>query len=427
MKVTYFQQVPYRDLPGDFEKRYAESVITTPYFELTEPAKVHGAFRSALEEMMHAARAGFDAIAVTEHGQSSYDMAPNPDILQAAVAYATEAEGIATGILPLGRSLGKSREPLRAAEELAMLDAISNGRLIAGFPVGLAYDANVNNGVPPAETRLRFDENLELVLKAWTEPGTFAWNGRFCQHPAVNIWPRPIQQDPHPPVFITGIGNPRTMEFCLQRGFGFNYFGWFGAKVTGRRIFDRFWDAASRLGKDDNPYQMGFMQTICVADTDAKAEKLFARHAEYFFQKGIGSIPLERLALPGGIDIKGLEFIFRDPGDFGIYAKMRQASFAELVEAGSVICGSPATVRDRITEFAREFRIGNLHAMLQFGSMPHELAKDNISLFAEQVLPHLQQIWTDQGWQHHWWPKALGGVPRPAGPPAGAEPEKVSA
>jgi alkanesulfonate monooxygenase SsuD/methylene tetrahydromethanopterin reductase-like flavin-dependent oxidoreductase (luciferase family) len=427
MKVTYFQQVPYRELPDDFEKRYAESVITTPYFELTEPAKVHGAFRSALDEIMHAARAGFDAIAITEHGQSSYDMAPNPNILEAAAAYATEAEGLATGIYPLGRSLGKSREPLRAAEELAMLDAISNGRLIAGFPVGLAYDANINNGVPPAETRLRFDENLELVLKAWTERDVFAWNGRFHQHPAVNLWPRPLQQSPHPPVFVTGIGNPRTMEFCLDRGFGFNYFGWFGAKVTGRRIFDRFWDAANRLGKDDNPYQMGFMQTICVADTDAKAEQLFARHAEYFFQKAIGSIPMERLALPGGIDIKGLEFIFRDPGDFGIYPRMRQATFKELVEAGSVICGSPATVRDQITEFAREFRIGNLHAMLQFGSMPHELAKDNISLFGEQVLPHLKQIWNDEGWQHHWWPEALGGVPRPAGAPAGAEPEAVTA
>jgi alkanesulfonate monooxygenase SsuD/methylene tetrahydromethanopterin reductase-like flavin-dependent oxidoreductase (luciferase family) len=426
MKVTYFQQVPYRDLPDDFEKRYAESVITTPYFELTEPDKVHSAFRHALDEIMHAARAGFDAIAITEHGQSSYDMAPNPNILEAAAAYATEVEGLATGIYPLGRSLGKSREPLRAAEELAMLDAMSNGRLIAGFPVGLAYDANINNGVPPAETRLRFDENLELVLKAWSAREVFPWNGRFHQHPAVNIWPRPVQQ-PSPPVFITGIGNPRTMEFCLERGFGFNYFGWFGAKVTGRRIFDRFWEAADRLGKDDNPYQMGFMQTICVADTDAQAEKLFARHAEYFFQKAIGSIPMERLALPGGIDIKGLEFIFRDPGDFGIYPRMREASFAELVEAGSVICGSPATVRDQISEFVREFRIGNLHAMLQFGSMPHELAKDNISLFGEQVLPDLQKIWTDEGWDHHWWPEALGGVPRRAGDRAGTHPEAVSA
>lgn len=413
MKVNYFQQVPYRELPDDFEKRYAESVITTPYFEVTEPGKVRDSFRQALDETLHAARAGFDAVAITEHGQSSYDMAPNPNILEAAIAYATETEGLATGIYPLGRSLGKSREPVRAAEELAMLDAISGGRLISGFPVGLAYDANINNGVPPAETRLRFDENLELVLKAWTERDPFVWNGRFHQHPAVNIWPRPVQQDPHPPVWITGIGNPRTMEFCLDRSFGFNYFGWFGAKVTGKRIFDRFWDAADRLGKDHNPYQMGFMQAICVADTDEQAEKQFARHAEYFYQKAIGSIPMERLALPGGIDIKGLEFIFRDPGDFGIYPKMREATFAELLDAGSVICGSPATVRDQITEFVRDFRIGNLHAMLQFGSMPHELAKANISLFAEQVLPHLRGIWDDEGWAHHWWPTALGGTPNP--------------
>lgn len=408
MKVTYFQQIPYRHLPADFQHRY-EAAVTTPYHELVEAARVQEAFHDALGEIMHAARAGFDAIAATEHGQSSYDMAPNPNIVEAAVAYATAVEGIDVGIYPLGRSLGKSREPLRVAEELAMLDAISGGRLIAGFPVGLAYDANINNGVPPAETRLRFDENLELVLRAWQEREVFAWNGRFHQHPAVNIWPRPLQ-DPHPPVFITGIGNPRTMEFCLDRGFGFNYFGWFGARVTGRRVFDRFWDAAERLGKEPNPYRMGFMQTICVADTDAEAERLYARHAEYFFQKALGSIPMERLALPGGIDIKGLEFIFRDPGDFGIYPRMKEASFAELMEAGSVICGSPATVRDQILDFVRDYRIGNLHAMLQFGSMPTELARHNIDLFAEQVLPALRPVWDDGGWAHHWWPQRLGGV-----------------
>jgi hypothetical protein len=82
-------------------------------------------------------------------------------------------------------------------------------------------------------------------------------------------------------------------------------------------------------------------------------------------------------------------------------------------------------VRDQITEFVREFRIGNLHAMLQFGSMPHELAKDNISLFGEAVLPHLRDIWTDEGYDHHWWPTALGGTPRPI--PSTPSTEAVSA
>lgn len=410
MKVTYFQQVPYRHLPPDFEQKH-ESVVTTPYFELTETSKVTEGFRESLDELMHAARLGFDGLAITEHGQSSYDMAPNPNILEAALAYATEVEGIDTAIYPLGRSLGKSQEPLRVAEELAMLDHMSSGRLVTGFPVGLAYDANINNGVPPAQTRARFDENLELVLKAWKEPKPFAWNGKYAQHAQVNLWPRPVQLAPHPPVWITGIGNPKTMRFALEREFGFNYFGWFGMKVTGNRIFDRFWETADQLGKDANPYRMGFMQTICVADTDAKAEALYAEHAEYFFQKGIGSIPLERLALPGGIDIRGVEAIMRDPGDFGIYSRMRTAKFGELVDAGSVICGSPDTVAEQLIDYARTYRVGNLHAMLQFGSMPHALAKDNIDLFAAEVLPRLKSVWNDAGYAHHWWPERLGGQP----------------
>lgn len=122
---------------------------------------------------------------------------------------------------------------------------------------------------------------------------------------------------------------------------------------------------------------------------------------------------MERLMLPGGIDIRGLEFIFRDPRDFGLYAKMRDASFKDLVDAGTIICGSPSTVVDTVSAFSRGSRIGNLHAMLQFGSMPPELTQYNIDLFAADVIPHLRKIWADEGWQHHWWPERLGGVPLP--------------
>lgn len=414
MKVSYFQQIPYRHLPADFEQNH-ESVCSTPYHGLVEPERVREAFRDALDEMMHAARAGFDGLAITEHGQSSYDMSPNPDLIESAVAYMTEVEGLETAIYPVGRSLGKCREPIRVAEEQAMLDQISGGRLVCGFPVGLAYDANINNGVPPAETRARFDENFELVLRAWTEPKPFAHNGKFSQHPMVNIWPRPYQE-PHPPVWITGIGNPRTMEFVLKRDLGFNYFGWFGAKITGRRIFDRFGEIAAGLGLTRNPYQIGFMQTIAVAENEAQAEELYAEHAEYFFRKALGSIPLSRLALPGGIDIKGLEFIFRDPKDFGLYAKMRTTTWKELIEAGCVVAGSPKAVREQLEAMAREFGFGTLHAMLQFGSMPKSLTKYNIDLFAAEVMPHLKPIWNAEGHQHHWWPKRLGGSPRAVTP-----------
>lgn len=410
MKINFFSQAAYRQFPADFEANY-ESCVSTPY-SLTTPDTVYSSYRDFMDELMVAARSGFDGVVVTEHAQSSYDMVPNPSLIAATMAYATEAEGLDVAILPMGRSLGKSREPVRVAEEYAMVDVMSGGRLVAGFPVGLSYDASLNNGIPPISVRGRFNENLELVLRAWSDGKPFAWNGIHSQYPAVNIWPRPLQQ--RPPVYITGLGNPATMKVTLERDFGFNYFGWFGHKVTGRRIFDRFWEMADSLGLPRNPYRLGFMQIIAVGDTDEQARKEYAPHVEYFFRKALGSIPPDKLGLPGGIDINGVRALVRDPSDFGMYSRMKTATFDELVEAGCVIVGSAETVRQQIAEFTKDYGIGNLHAMLTFGSLPRELAMKNTRLFAEDVAPHLRNVWADSGHDHHWWPERLGGVPNPA-------------
>jgi alkanesulfonate monooxygenase SsuD/methylene tetrahydromethanopterin reductase-like flavin-dependent oxidoreductase (luciferase family) len=404
-------QVPYRDLPADFGEKHI-SAVTTPY-SLTRPEEIAASFKDALDQMMHAARKGFDGLAFTEHGQSIYDMAPNPSLIGSAVAYATEAEGLDTAICALGRSLGKSREPVRVAEEYAMIDAISNGRLLAGFPVGLAYDANLNNGVPPIDTRARFDENLPLVLRAWTEKEPFAHNGRFSQYPSVNIWPRPVQA--RPPVWMTGIGNPATMKFALENDFGFNYFGWFGVKSTGDRIFDRFWQVAEECGQERNPYRVGLMQTIVVGDSDAHAKELYGEHVETFFQKFLGGLPMEKLALPGQIGIPGLKAIMSDPGDFGLYLAMRTASYEDMVDAGCVIAGSADSVAEQLSEIATKYGIGHLLAMLQVGTMGRELTMENIDRFTEGVLPKLKDVFKDEGLDNHWWPERLGGKPNPIG------------
>lgn len=408
MKVSVFSQVPYRRMAEDFAAGQ-ESVVSTSW-RTVDLGEVRASFKDSLDQLVHGARRGFDGVAFTEHGQSAYDMAPNPSLLGAALAYATEGEGLDVAICALGRSLGKSREPVRVAEEYAMLDCMSGGRLLAGFPVGLAYDANVNNGVPPIETRARYDENLPLVLRAWSEPEPFAHNGKFSQYPCVNIWPRPLQQ-PGPPVWITGIGNPQTMQFALENDFGFNYFGAFGVKATGKRIFDRFWQIAEQGGHALNPYRVGIMQAVCVGETDAQAREVYGRHVETYFQRMMGAIPMERMALPGGIGLPGLQAIMRDPGDFGIYQRMRESSLDDLIEAGCVIIGSAETVAEQLMEISTELRIGHLLAMLQVGSMSRELAMENIDRFAEGVLPRLREVHAETGFDNHWWPERLGGKP----------------
>lgn len=412
MKVSLFEQVPYRHLPGDFEDRYS-SVVTTPYHEIVEPARMTESLRSGYAELLHAARAGFDGVCVTEHSQSTYDISPNPNLMAAAVAYAAAAEGLDTAITVLGRSLGKSREPLKVAEEYALLDCISGGRLIAGFPVGLSYDANQNGAIPGIETRERYREHRELILKAWTAREPFAWNGRFEKYGQVNIWPRPVQQ-PHPPVWIPGSGSPGTLKDILNRDYAFVYLSWAGPKLVARNIFDRYWEMAEAQGRDRNPYRLAFLQVVAVSETDERAEKEYGRHLQTHYRAGLGTVPPSGFALPGYAEIPGIEHMVRNPGDAGMFARMRNTTFREIVDTQLAIVGSPATVADQIEAFVREFRIGNLLVMLQNGSMPRALTEKNISLFAEEVLPRLRPIWDEEGWEHQWWPR--GAQPGEAAP-----------
>jgi alkanesulfonate monooxygenase SsuD/methylene tetrahydromethanopterin reductase-like flavin-dependent oxidoreductase (luciferase family) len=407
LKLTYMQQFTYRDLPADFSQRYSESVVTNPYYDVVDPARVPAAFRNGLDELMHAARAGFDAVAVTEHGSANYDMSPNPDLTAAAVAYATEIEQLDTAIAVIGRTLGKSREPRRIAEEYAVIDNISAGRLIAGFPVGLPYDANYNNGVPPVETRARYDENMRLILRAWTDPNIFPWNGKFSQYPGVNIWPRPLQS-PHPPICVLTTGSPGTTQLALRRDFGMNLVAFFGdAFKIAKPVYDYFWEQAAELGVDDNPYRAGYSQFVVVADTDAEAERLYGKHVEYCFANGIGNIPVNRLAMPGNVPPAALKAMIAAGPPPGAGAR----SYRDLVASGAVVAGSPATVAERLEFLAKAFRTGNIALFLQLGSTPHELTKQSASLFMEKVAPRLKPIWSEYDHDNQWWPVRLGGKP----------------
>jgi alkanesulfonate monooxygenase SsuD/methylene tetrahydromethanopterin reductase-like flavin-dependent oxidoreductase (luciferase family) len=407
MRVSLLSHVPYRQFPDDFEDNY-DAVISTPY-ALAESAEIAATFRDTLDNAMLAARSGFDGVAFLEHGQSSYDISPNPSLMASAVAYATEAEGLPVALFPTGRSLGKTREPLRIAEEYGVLDAISNGRLMAGFPVGLPYDAAVNHGVPPIEIRERFEEGFGLVRRAWSSRQPFPFNGKFSQRASVNPWPRPVQ-DPHPPIWMMGVGSPGTMKRVAQEGFGYQLGGLFGAKITGSRLFDMFWQFVEEAGAEPNPYRLGYMQPVCVAESMAEAERLYAPHIEYFYRRGIGNVPAHLLTLAGTVPPAGLRHLLRTPDAFAAGTRLTSMRFRDFVEAGCVIIGSPEQVAEEITQVVEEFRIGHLLAICALGSMPQAMAQNNITMFAEQVLPKIRDLWPESEWPNYWWPRRLGGV-----------------
>ncbi len=110
----------------------------------------------------------------------------------------------------LGRALPLLNNPLMVAEEYAILDNLTRGEFIAGFVRGIGAEYHAM-GINPSESQARFDEAHDLILRAWTEPGPFPYEGKHYQFRYVNPWPRPYQK-PHPPIWIPSQGSSSTIE-----------------------------------------------------------------------------------------------------------------------------------------------------------------------------------------------------------------------
>ena len=167
----------------------------------------------------------------------------------------------------------------------------------------------------------------------------------------------------------------------------------------------RYWQVVTSKGREPNPYRAGFLQLVVVGETDAAAEQKFARHVEYFYHKCM-HWPAPYGAPPGNQDYRSLEATALNP--VRRVEDPKGLRYRDFVEKGYVIAGSPSTVRDRLKEeVIKGLRVGNLMVLLQIGSMPHELALENIDLFARKVLPDLRDTWDDEGWVNYWWPERL--------------------
>jgi alkanesulfonate monooxygenase SsuD/methylene tetrahydromethanopterin reductase-like flavin-dependent oxidoreductase (luciferase family) len=210
MKCMWFHLMPYTELPDDFREKHP-SVWVDIHSSLFDPQRAHLMYNDFLDELEFAADCGFDAICCNEHHSNGYGLMPSPNLIASALARRTTD----TAICVMGNSLALYNPPTRVAEEFAMIDCISGGRLIAGFPVGTPMDTTYAYGANPSSLRDRYYEAHDLVMKAWTEKETFSFNGRFNQQRYVNIWPRPVQQ-PHPPIWIPGAGSVETWRWAAQ-------------------------------------------------------------------------------------------------------------------------------------------------------------------------------------------------------------------
>src|SRR5437588_7440208 len=169
VQYFFFHLMPWPYLPDDFDAKYDSAWIWLPN-SLYDPVKGHDLYREYINTLAYAEELGFDGVCVNEHHQNAYGLMPSPNVIAGALTQQTRTCKIAV----IGNALPMYNPPLRVAEEFAMLDVLSGGRLVAGMVVGGGPEY-FSYGINPTHARERFRQALDLILKAWTEPGPFTW------------------------------------------------------------------------------------------------------------------------------------------------------------------------------------------------------------------------------------------------------------
>jgi alkanesulfonate monooxygenase SsuD/methylene tetrahydromethanopterin reductase-like flavin-dependent oxidoreductase (luciferase family) len=376
MEFYAFHLMPW-PVPEDFRDTHDSAWVTLSN-SMYDPEKGHKLYKRYIDELVFAEEAGFDGICVNEHHQNAYGNMPSPNIIAAMLVQRTSRVKIAI----LGNALPLRDHPLRVAEEVAMLDVISSGRIISGFVRGIGAEY-YSYGVNPAHSRERFMEAHDLLIKAWSEPGPFAWEGKHYHFSYVNIWPRPLQQ-PYPEIWIPSMGSGETIDWAAERRYP--YLQTYTALNQIKPFFDQYREAAERSGWPATPDQLGWAIPLYIGETDEQAREeawpwlnVFANNLLY--------MPTEMLFPPGYLTEKSMQRVYA--AKTGVY---NRKSWEDMDGTGLAMIGSADTVLRRLEEAHTLLGFGKLVPFIHFGSMPHDATKRNIERFAERVIPRMRGL-----------------------------------
>jgi len=385
MKFFMIHLMPYADMDLDYDKSHNSAWVTLPntYFD---PKKGPALYNRFIDELAYADELGFDGVCVNEHHQNAYGLMPIPGVIAGALARQTKTVKIAV----LGRALPLLTYPLSVAEEYAMLDNISNGRLIAGFVRGIGAEYH-STGVNPAESHDRFHEAHDLILQAWTRPGPSRYEGKYYHFEYVNTWPRVVQQ-PHPPIWIPSQGSTETINWASHPSRKYVYLQTFSPADQLKRFMDMYRAQAEKYGYQASPQQLGWATPVYVSDTDEQARREAKPHIEAFYNKFL-RMPFEMLIPPGYLSLASMAAVGNKAR--AAAAGASATTIDSVMERGMFICGSPDSVVQQLEYHQKNVGYGKLIAMMQFGTLPHDLTRRNMELFAQKVMPRLRHIGED--------------------------------
>ena len=353
-----------------------------------DPQEGHYLYNMYLDEYQYSEEVGFDGLMLNEHHNTPTCLGATMNLEAAILARTTTKPKIVL----LGNPLPIFDNPLRLAEELAEIDMISGGRLVSGFVRGTGVESLATN-TNPLYNRERFEEAHDLVLKTWTTPGPFRWEGKHYQFRVVNPFQTPLQK-PHPPIWIPGTGSPETLVWCAEHNYPYIFLE---TDPQGTEDMKSIYSETAREhGYEPGPENFGYLVRIHVQDTDEKAYDVGKGYM--VGNIGVGRIPLPRdYASPVGYGSRSddprflrlREQIRSDPFRVG---GLDSAHYDEILDSRRWIIGSPDTVVSQLREVLSYMRPGILAVWTNDGSISHEDTMRCLELMGEEVLPALREI-----------------------------------
>jgi alkanesulfonate monooxygenase SsuD/methylene tetrahydromethanopterin reductase-like flavin-dependent oxidoreductase (luciferase family) len=385
MKVFVFDLLAYGEqlehLKRDGELPYP---LAKRHFKPEVAVRTYAEHLDAWEEMD---RLGYDGVGFNEHHCSPYGLMNSPNLLAAAAARRTKNLKLLIygNLLPL-------HEPLRLAEELAMLDCLSQGRLISGFARGIPREYQVHN-VPLPDSRARFEEAFAIITRAWSEE-VFSYEGRFWSYKDVALWPRPVQQ-PRPPIWMPVVGSKESIEFAARHdlpitpGLGRSQ----GLRDDIIRYYAR---CLKEAGHRITPGHLSLGLSAYVADSKARAVAEMGPYHLYFnrtlFSHG-NFTETSRQRETGYSSTGSTDYVRPENRAAAEFARQdfRNLTMEDVArQAEGMPWGTAAEVAERILAAADSAGAGTVQVSLNRGVLPHEMFMEQIRRFAREVLPILQ-------------------------------------
>ncbi|MEA2916602.1 MAG: hypothetical protein QOJ15_8683 [Bradyrhizobium sp.] len=383
MRAWHFSETAYPYLPP--QETYPSIRVSLPN-RIYDPVKGAALYDRYIDEWLIAEDEGVE-IMLNEHHQTATCVDPAAPLMLAALARQSKK----ARLLILGNPIANRRQPVRVAEEMAMIDVLSHGRLEAGFVRGVPYEilpANSN----PVRMNERHWEALDLIVKAWTHhDGPFSFEGRFFHHRSINIWPRCYQQ-PHPPIWVSTtspggaaqVGSHGYIQATFLTGFD-----------NTKRIYEAYrrgWREAGR-GQDVPIDRLAYAALIYVGDTEERAR---AGAEKLLWYVNSNKVAPQFANPPGYVPVAMNIQLARGAQNVVSAHGTKQGTVDGAIEAGTMFAGTPDTVFEQIKKHWNHVGgYGHLLIMGQAGFLEHDDTVHGIRMFAREVYPRLKELYPD--------------------------------